>query len=118
MADKGKIICMGSNMARNIFNGLSSALQQRWSKENITKEEIISLLKEYEQAVQDGTFREKGWTGNYKFTYGVSKLAVNLFPSILARYEEVRKKHLQVYSCSPGYVKSEMTNFKGVYTIE
>ena len=90
-------------------------LQQRWAKKGITKEEIVNLMKEYEQGVADGNFEEKGWP---KWGYGVSKLGIDVWTSALANQEEVVKRGIQVYVCCPGYVKTDMTSQKGHLSIE
>ena len=90
-------------------------LKKRWSKENITKEEIVELVKEFEKAVAEGNFKEKGWP---EWGYGISKLDINVFHSALSRYEAVVKKGIQVYVCCPGYVKTDMTSHNGHLTIE
>ncbi len=58
---------------------------------------------------------EKGWP---KWGYGVSKLGINVFHHALARYPEIIKKGIQVNSCCPGYVKTDMTSHKGTLSIE
>ena len=90
-------------------------LQQRWAKKGITRDEVFNLMKEYQQGVADGNYQEKGWP---KWGYGVSKLGINVWTSVLANYEEVVKRGIQVYVCCPGYVKTDMTSQKGTLSIE
>ena len=72
-------------------------------------------MKEFENDVANGTYAEKGWP---KWGYGVSKIGLNVYHSILGKYQDVIKRHIQVYVCCPGYVKTDMTNQKGILSIE
>jgi len=48
----------------------------------------------------------------------MSKLGINLYRKILGRSQNVIDKGIQVYSCCPGYVKTDMTGGKGDLDIE
>ncbi len=65
--------------------------------------------------MKDNTFEEKGWP---KSIYGMSKLGINLYCSILGKDKEIIDRGIQVYSCCPGYVKTDMTGNKGDLTVE
>lgn len=99
------------------FNKITNEdLKKRWSKEDITKEEIEKLLTEFVDAVSEGTYADKGWP---KWGYGISKLGIDVYhPTVLARNPEVKKKNIQVNVCCPGYVKTDMTSQKGELSIE
>ena len=60
-------------------------------------------------------YAEKGWP---KSAYGVSKLAINIYSSILSRNPEIMKRKIQVYTCCPGFVKTDLTNNKGILSVE
>jgi NAD(P)-dependent dehydrogenase (short-subunit alcohol dehydrogenase family) len=45
-------------------------------------------------------------------------LGINIYHSVLARNEDVKKKGIQVYVCCPGYVKTDMSSHKGTLSIE
>ena len=53
-----------------------------------------------------------------KDLYGVSKLGINIFSTILSRNQEVQRRGIQVYSCCPGYVATDLTNHQGFLTVE
>jgi carbonyl reductase 1 len=75
----------------------------------------LGLLHEFEEGVANNTYAEQGWP---KWSYGVSKLGINLFHPIIGRNEEVVSRHIQVNVCCPGYVKTDMTSHKGQLSIE
>lgn len=81
IADHGKIVTIGSTVGKMCFSRITNEqLKERWRKVNITKEELLALVKEFADEVADNTFLEKGWP---KWSYGVSKLAINTYTSIL-----------------------------------
>ena len=48
----------------------------------------------------------------------MSKLGINTWTSTLTNHSEVLKKGLQAYVCCPGFVKTDMTNNRGVLSVE
>lgn len=49
----------------------------------------------------------------------MSKMAINIFVTkVLPLYPEVIRKEIQVYAQCPGYVATDMTEFKGFLTAE
>lgn len=90
-------------------------LKARFQKANLTKDELFDLVHEFEAAVADDSYAARGWP---KWSYGISKLAVNLFHPIIGRNEDVLKRHIQVNVCCPGYVKTDMTSQKGHLSVE
>ena len=109
--DKGKIITLGSTAGVMSFKKITNeALKNRFMKEDLTKEQLFALAHEFEDGVAKGNYAELGWP---KWGYGISKLVVNLYHKILAKNAEVINRGLQVNVCCPGYVKTNMTSFKG-----
>ena len=90
-------------------------IRNRWAKKGITKEKVVKLIEEFQQSIEDGDFEKKGWP---KLGYGISKLGINTWTSTLAHHSEVLKKGLQAYVCCPGFVKTDMTNNRGVLSVE
>ena len=48
----------------------------------------------------------------------MSKLGISAYGGVLGRAAEVVARGIQVYSCCPGYVKTDMTHYKGNISIE
>lgn len=89
------------------LNQVSSSLQKEFSSDSLTMPRLLELVQNFEDAVQDGTFKQKGW-GNSN--YGLSKLAVIAATKVFAREEE----QIRFYSCDPGYCKTDMTSQNGL----
>ena len=80
----------------------------------MTKEDLFNLMKEYKECIEDNTCENKGWPRDI---YMMSKIAIGLYACILGRSNDVMNRNIQVYSCSPGSIKTEM-NKKGEKSIE
>ncbi len=65
--------------------------------------------------MEDNLYEQKGWP---KSIYGMSKLGINLYCSNLGKEKVIIDRGIQVYSCCPGYVKTDMTGGKGDLTVE
>lgn len=70
----------------------------------------------YLEAAKNGNATQEGWPNSY----GVSKIAVNNYMSVLARELGDRPEGQKVYvnSFTPGYTKTDMTNHNGTNTVE
>lgn len=98
------------------FNKITNEnLKQRFTDPKITQSQLLELIKEFENAVADKTYADKGWP---KWIYGISKLGINIYCNILGKRQDVLERGIQVYACCPGYVKTEMTSHKGVLTLD
>lgn len=72
-------------------------------------------MDDFLTGVQEGNYTEKGWP---KWTYGVSKIGINHFASVLSREKMVVDKGIQVYALCPGFVNTDMSSGKGILTIQ
>jgi len=107
---------LGSTAGVMTFKRITSeSIKNRFTKEDITKEELFALAQEFEEGVAKGNYAELGWP---KWSYGVSKLVINLYHKVLARNAEIVSRGIQVNVCCPGYVKTNMTSGKGHLTVE
>lgn len=112
--ENGKIIHVASMVGKyRILK--SDDLKKRFQDQNIDELTLNQLAEEYISSVKNNTFESKGWP---KWGYGVSKLLLNVYIRILSQNPLIIKKNIQVYSCCPGYVKTDMSSFKGVLTIQ
>jgi NAD(P)-dependent dehydrogenase (short-subunit alcohol dehydrogenase family) len=81
----------------------------------LTKEQLVALLTEFKDAISANQVEERGWP---KWIYGISKLGINIFCNILSKSQEVVSRGIQVYSCCPGYVATDMTSHKGTLSVD
>jgi carbonyl reductase 1 len=94
----------------------SEEWKAKFSNPSITKDQLLSYMKEFEEAVKKGDYAEKGFP---KSAYGMSKLGINIYTmKVLAQRQDIKDKHIQVYAQCPGYVNTDMTSHKGPLTIE
>jgi carbonyl reductase 1 len=84
---------------------VSPQLQSQFTDKALTIDQLQSLMDEFENDVQSGVHKSKGWSNS---NYGMSKLAVQAATKIWAREEE--SNNVLVYSCCPGYCKTDMSS--------
>ncbi|KAL1599897.1 hypothetical protein SLS60_007702 [Paraconiothyrium brasiliense] len=101
----GRIVNLSS--VGSSLDPFSLALAQRYRTVS-TLEDLETLMKEYENAVSNGTDAELGFPS--RRSYSVSKAAVNAFTAILARENAGR---VIVNCCCPGWVNTDMGNQVG-----
>lgn len=66
----------------------------------------------------NGSYLERGWQKSGMGGYGVSKLGIATFFEILGRDKDVMKRGIQIYSCCPGFVRTDMTKNKAELSVE
>jgi carbonyl reductase 1 len=107
---------MGSGLGKFKVLKNSEDWKTKFSNPSITKEQLFSYMKEFEEAVKKGDYAEKGFP---KSAYSMSKLGINVYTMrILAQRQDIKDKHIQVYAQYPGYVNTDMSDHKGTLTIE
>lgn len=114
ITDSGKIVFVGSILGS--FGRLTSEeLKKSFKNPDITREKLFELAKKFFADVKDGTYKEKGWIDQ---SYRMASLFQNIYVRILGKNKEVVKRDIQVYSCSPGWVRTEMGTEEGPRSIE
>lgn len=99
----GKIIIVASSLG-NIIT-LSAEKQKEFRKEKMQVSELIELANKFRSSIESGTNEQEGWGKN---CYAVSKMVINKYTQILSQKENVLNNAIQVYSCCPGWVKTDM----------
>jgi carbonyl reductase 1 len=82
--------------------------QEQFTDRNLTVEKVKDLMDEFERDVLAGTHKAAGWSSS---NYGMSKLGMQAVTQVWARTES--KSGILVYSCCPGYCRTDMTSNKG-----
>ena len=113
--DEGKIIIVGSSAGKfRILN--SNKLKEVFEKPNLSREELFGLAANFHNSVADDTYIQKGFP---KQSYAMSKLCINLYTmKVLTQMEEVKKKNIQVYTCCPGWCRTDMAGPKASKSAE
>jgi len=110
---QGKVVFIGSSAGKSKILK-SQDLANRFNETSITRDKLFALAGEFISDVKQNTYEKNGWP---KWGYGVSKLLVNNYARALSHYQEVKEKKLQVYTCCPGWVKTDMAGDKAPLTI-
>lgn len=81
--------------------------------ENLTKEKIDEVLKEFEKDYKEGLLEIKGWP-TFASAYTLSKAALNAYTRIMAK----KYPHFQINCVCPGFVKTDMNKNTGNLSID
>ncbi|KAI8917687.1 carbonyl reductase [NADPH] 1-like protein [Powellomyces hirtus] len=109
--ENGRVIIVSSMAGK--LSILSPELQAKFSSPSLTLEELDMLMQSFVQAVEDGTYADKGWP---KQAYGTSKVGCTALSLVLSRLPEVQKKNIFVAACCPGWCKTDMAGDKAPLT--
>ncbi|XP_027925736.1 (+)-neomenthol dehydrogenase-like, partial [Vigna unguiculata] len=81
--------------------------------ENLTREKIDRVLKEFQKDLKEGFLEIKGWP-TFAPAYTMSKAALNAYTRIMAK----KIPHFHINSVCPGFVKTDMNNNTGQLSID
>ena len=98
-----KIIFVSSSITRWVE--LAKSKKDQFENPNITSEEIIQLANDFRRAIETKTWKESGWPES---CYGMSKVCLSFYTRYLAKRKDVVDRNIQVYSCCPGWVQTDM----------
>nr|XP_022913893.1 carbonyl reductase [NADPH] 1-like isoform X2 [Onthophagus taurus] len=106
-----------SSSAGHLARIPSIELRAKFSDSNLTVEKLSTLMNEFVKQTENGTHEASGWGSN---SYVVSKVGVSALTRIQQKMLESEElsRNISVNSVHPGYVDTDMTNHKGVLTIE
>ena len=76
---------------------------------------LYDFAKRFRNSIEVGNFKEEGWGSNI---YAVSKMCINKYASLLGSRESINSKGIQVYSCCPGWVRTDMGGPRAQRSIE
>lgn len=110
----GKIINVASTLGK--MNCISSdALKKELLDSNLTVEKLVDLSARYRIAIEKSLVESEGWSQS---CYSFSKLCLNLYTQILGKKKEILERGIQVYSCCPGWVRTDMGGPRAFRSIE
>ncbi|KAK7394811.1 hypothetical protein VNO78_15350 [Psophocarpus tetragonolobus] len=99
--------------------GLLKNISNEWARtvfsdiENLTREKIDEVLKEFQKDFKDGSLEIKSWPV-FASAYTMSKAALNAYTRIMA----MKYPHFHINSVCPGFVKTDMNNNTGQLSID
>ncbi|CAG2119227.1 unnamed protein product [Medioppia subpectinata] len=106
-----------SSSAGMLKNVKDKTLRERFSDPNLSDKQLLDLVNEYLNEVNAGKHIEKGWPNT---TYQASKVSLTALTFIQQRElnEDKTREDIVVNAVHPGFVDTDMTNHKGVLTVE
>jgi len=117
--ENGKIITVGSSYGNIQLAWNAPEWKPKFTNPSITKEQLFSYVKDFQDSIKKGDYVERGFPNSRFKIYGMSKLAINVYTmNILAKRQDIKDKHIQVYAQCPGYVKTDLNNNQGHLSID
>ncbi|XP_038073440.1 carbonyl reductase [NADPH] 1-like [Patiria miniata] len=112
----GRIVNMVSRAAEWAYNKLSPEIQGRF-KAVKSEQDVEQLMREFVECANAGDPLTKGWPDS---AYGTSKFGVIALTRVQAAdiAKEKTKEDVLLTCCTPGYVGTDMTSYKGPLTID
>jgi len=78
---------------------------------------VTALMDEFVASVKNGDFKQKGWPES---GYGNSKMGLTCASMIMQSDidKDISRQDIVINACCPGYVDTDMTNHKGMLTVD
>ncbi|KAL5109481.1 Carbonyl reductase NADPH 1 [Taenia crassiceps] len=113
MAKDSRLVNIASTVDFLSLRTMSNEMAAKF-KGQLSLEELDELMASFVKHAEAGDHKKIGFTNS---PYGMSKVGVWKATTILAEQCKSDLRHILINSCSPGYVRTEMTNYKGPKTI-
>ena len=112
--ENAKIISVASSAGKLKYLK-NDKLKQEFLSNELTTEKIYDLCSRYRNAIDKNLVDSEGWSKN---TYAFSKICLNQYTRILGNRKEVLDHGIQIYSCCPGWVRTDMAGMEATRSIE
>jgi carbonyl reductase 1 len=103
MRNGGRIIMVSSGMGT--LDHVRGAVRARFEASNLSRPELVELMRSFVRAVASNTYETQGWPRN---AYSVSKVGMNAFVRVLARELATDPRRIAVNAVCPGWVRTRM----------
>ena len=104
ISEYGKIVNIASGMGK-LVHVKSESIKQEFLAKDLTTEKINDLCKRYRESIEKASVEADGWSKNI---YAFSKICLNAYTRVLGSRKDILEKNIQVYSCCPGWVRTDM----------
>eukprot|EP00830_Metopus_es_P012250 TRINITY_DN265_c0_g1_i1.p1 TRINITY_DN265_c0_g1~~TRINITY_DN265_c0_g1_i1.p1 ORF type:complete len:324 (+),score=65.04 TRINITY_DN265_c0_g1_i1:99-974(+) len=116
--DSGKIVFVASQLGK--FGHLTNEeFKAKMQNPALTKEGLFALFNEYHDSVAGKKCKpeEVIFAKSPYPVYSLSKLFLNVYTKIFAQYPTILARNIQVYSCCPGWTKTDLGGPSAILTI-
>jgi len=117
--DNGKLIFMTTEDA-NMTTLHNQDFEKRLSNEYLSRDDLFNIAKDFHDKIammspskQAHPFPKESYP-----VYCFSKLCLRVYSKLLSQNNDIKKRSIQVYACSPGWTKTEIGGPMAEQTIE
>lgn len=103
MRPEGRIVMVTSGLGDR--RSVSSSLQAQLGKAELTREELVQLMRKFVSDVSAGRHTAEGWPSS---AYAVSKIGLNALTGVLARELAGDGRRILCNAACPGWVRTDM----------
>ena len=104
ISNTGKIINVASSLGK--LNCIKSEkIKQEFLSNSLTVDNLNDLCNRYRKAIDKNLIESEGWSNS---CYAFSKVCLNFYTKILGKRNDILEKNIQVFSCCPGWVRTDM----------
>ncbi|KAK2498950.1 hypothetical protein MC885_010127 [Smutsia gigantea] len=116
-ATGGRVVNLSGLLGLVALKNCSPDLQQKFTSETITEEELVGLMNKFVEDTKNGVHLEEGWPHMNITSYAVTKLGITVLSRIQARKlsEQRKADKILLNSCCPGWVR---TNLGGPHALK
>ncbi|KAK2505906.1 hypothetical protein MC885_021912 [Smutsia gigantea] len=106
----GRVVNVSSTLSLIALKRCSPELQQKFTSENITEEELVELMNKFMEHTKNGVHLKESWPPMKFVPYAVSKVGLTVLSRIQARKLSERKTgdKILLNSCCPRWVRTDM----------
>ncbi|KAK2500636.1 hypothetical protein MC885_019311, partial [Smutsia gigantea] len=105
-----RVVNVSSTLSLIALKRCSPELQQKFTSENITEEELVELMNKFMEHTKNGVHLKESWPPMKFVPYAVSKVGLTVLSRIQARKLSERKTgdKILLNSCCPRWVRTDM----------
>lgn len=103
MGEGARIVMISSS--QGALARMGERLRSALSAEELTRDELVTLMDSFVLDVQAGVHEQRGWPSS---AYAVSKAGLNALTRVLARELENDPRRIRVNAACPGWVRTRM----------
>ncbi|KAF5927511.1 hypothetical protein HPG69_016150 [Diceros bicornis minor] len=109
---QGRVVNVSSIMNFMDLKNCSPELQQKFTSETITEEDLVGLMNKFTEDTKNGVHIKEAWPNIRAMAYGVSKMGITVLSRIYARKlsEKRRGDKILLNACCPG---TQQNTFRG-----